>query len=68
MRLIFSVIALLVVLFVVLQVGKKQAQAVLPGAGSGAPAAASAPNAVQRFQQDLNKALDPATRPSEPSS
>jgi hypothetical protein len=70
MRMIFSVAALLVVAFVLLNLGKKQAEALRPAAaGKAASGPPDATNLPQKYQQDVQKALQQGMqqRASEPS-
>lgn len=70
MRMIFSVAALLVVAFVLLQLGKKQAEALRPTApGAAASGPAGATNLPQKYKQDVQKAFEQGMqrRASEPT-
>lgn len=69
MRMVFGVIALLVVAFVLLNLGKRQAEALQPRPAASGAAAGSAANLPQQVQQDVQQALEQGLqqRASEPS-
>jgi hypothetical protein len=72
MRLMFSVVALLVVAFVVLNLARKQAQVLVPAAAASRPASTAATpgpaTPPQQVQQNLNRTFEQALqqRASEP--
>ena len=69
MRMVFSVVALLVVAVITLQLVKRQTVALLPAAGPSSGGAQVAPNLPAQVQMDVHKALEQGTllRASEPA-
>jgi hypothetical protein len=68
MRMVVGVVVLLLAAFVLLNLGKKQAEALKPSA-RGASVPGSAENLPQKYQQDVQKALQHGMeqRASEPA-
>ena len=70
MRMVVGVVVLLLAAFVLLNLGKKQAEALKPSArGASASVPGSAENLPQKYQQDVQKALQQGMeqRASEPA-
>lgn len=58
MRMLFSLLALLLVAYVVLQLARSQLQALAPSSAASAAAGASALGPQQQVLDELNKALE----------
>ncbi|NRF70078.1 hypothetical protein HLB44_24025 [Aquincola sp. S2] len=69
MRMVFSVVALLVVVFVMLKLGKDQTAALKSTAGPAASGAGGAQALPEKYKQDVQRALEQGMqqRASEPT-